>query len=114
MPVGEVARDRYLKGAQHGDVEVPAAHHRERIGVVEVRAARQQGHGLFSRIDQIQVLQPRRGRRPHSQDAVFAVQDDLAVLRQMVSDQGRHADAQIDVGAFGDVARDTRRDLVAR
>src|SRR5881396_17914 len=91
---------------------MPPSHHRERIGVVEVRAAGQQGDGFLSRIDQIHVLPPGRGRRPHSQYAVLAVQENLAVLRQVVPDQRRHADAEVDVRAFGDVACDARGDLV--
>src|SRR5712691_789006 len=114
VPVGKVAADRNLERAQHGDIEMAAAHHRERIGVVEVRAARQQGHGLLPGVDQIRVLPPRCGCRTHSQDPVLAVQENLAVLRQMVGDQCRHADAQIDVRALGDVVRDALRDLLAR
>src|SRR5712664_175083 len=41
------------------------------------------------------------------------MQKNLAVFRQMVADQRRHADAEVDVRALGDVERDALRDLVA-
>ena len=40
VPVGQVAAGGDLEGAEHADVEVAAAHHREGVGVVEVRRAR--------------------------------------------------------------------------
>src|SRR5216117_780649 len=92
---------------------MPPSHHRERIGVLEVRAAGQQGDGFFSRIDQIHVLPPGRGRRPHSQYAVLAVQENLAVLRQVVPDQRRHADTEIHIRTLGNVLGDARGDLLA-
>jgi len=56
VPVGEVARGRDLEGAEHADVEVPAAHHREAVGMVEEDAAGQQGHGLLARVDEVVVF----------------------------------------------------------
>ena len=41
------------------------------------------------------------------------MQDDLAPLRQEVGHQRRQADAEVDVGALGDVARHARRHLLA-
>ena len=55
----------------------------------------------------------RRRRRPHAEQAVFAVQEDVAVLRQVIGDQRRQADAQVDVRAFGNVAGDAGGHLVA-
>src|SRR3546814_7422966 len=41
-PVGQVARGRYLYAAHDADIQVAAAHHGERIGMMEKRAALQQ------------------------------------------------------------------------
>jgi tripartite-type tricarboxylate transporter receptor subunit TctC len=113
VPVGEVARRRDLEGAEHREVEVPAADHAERVGMVEIGAAREQGDRLLAGVDQVLVLLPGGGLRPDAEHAVLAVQDDLAPLGKVVGDQRRQADAEVDVRAFGDVARHARRHLVA-
>lgn len=113
VPVGQVAVLRHLEGAQHADVQVAAAHHRERVGVMEERAAGQFGHGLLAGVDQVVVFLALGGRGAHAQHAVFGMQDDFAVSRQVVGHQRGQADAQVDVGAFGDVLRDAGGDLVA-
>jgi hypothetical protein len=113
VPVGQVALGRHLEGAQHADVEVAAAHHRERIGMVEVGAAGQQRHRLLAGVDQVFVFLAGRRRRAHAEQAVLAVQEDFAVGRQVVRHLGRQADAEVDVGAFGDVLRHALGHLVA-
>src|SRR5262249_55408104 len=90
VPVREAAGYGHLERAEHGDVEVAAAHHSEGIGVVEVGAASEQRHRLLSGVDEIRVLLTLRGRRTHAEDAVLAVQEDLALFRQVVADQCRH------------------------
>ena len=81
--------------------------------MVEEGAAGQLGHGLLAGVDQVVVLFALGRRRTHAQHAVLGVQDDFAVGRQVVGDQGRQADTQVHVGAFGNVAGDARGDLVA-
>src|SRR2546426_3793265 len=68
---------------------------------------------LLTGVEEIHVLPPRRGRWPHSQYAVLAVQENLAVLRQVVPDQRRHADTEIHVGTLGNIPGDALRDLLA-
>ncbi|KAG1270016.1 hypothetical protein G6F66_013904 [Rhizopus arrhizus] len=80
---------------------------------MEERAAGQFGDGLLAGVDQIQVDGIVSGRRAHAQDAVFAMQHDLAAGGKMGGHQHWHADAQVDVGAFRDVLRDAGGDLVA-
>src|SRR5690606_20719058 len=113
VPVGQVALLRDLEGAQHADVQVAAAHHGEGIGVVEERAAGQLGDRLLAGVDQVIVFLALGGRRTHAQHAVLGVQDDFAAGRQVVGHQRGQADAQVDVGALGDVLRDAGGDLVA-
>ena len=85
---------------------------RERVGVMEIRAAGQQRHRLLARVDEIGILLARRRRGAHAEQAVLAVQHDFAVLRQVVGDHRRQADAEVDVRAFRNVARDARRHLL--
>src|SRR5258706_7633348 len=106
VPVREVTLRGYLKGAEDADVQVPPAYHRERIGVVEVGAAREQRHRLFAGVDEVVVFLARRRCRAHPEYAVLAVQGDVAILRQAVGDQRRKTNAEIHVGTARDVARD--------
>ena len=56
---------RHLERAEHADVEVSAAHHRERVGVVEVRGAGQLGDGLLAGVDEVGVdVRRHRGLGP--------------------------------------------------
>ena len=114
VPVGEVARGRHLEGAEHAEVEMAAAHHRE--------ASRRGGRyappgssvtGCLPALMRSWSSSPVARRGAHAEEAVLAVQDDLAVLRQVVGHQRRQADAEVDVGALGDVAGDARGHLVA-
>mgnify|MGYP000941351450 CR=1 FL=1 len=113
VPVGQVAVLRHLEGAQHADVQVAAAHHRERVGVVEERAAGQFGDGLLAGVDQVVVFLALGRRGAHAQHAVLGVQDDFAVGRQVVGHQRRQADAEVDVPAVLELARGARGHLVA-
>src|SRR3546814_708238 len=51
-------------------------------------------------------------RGAHAEQAVLALQEDFLVGRQVVGDAGRQADAEVHVGAFGDVARHALRHLL--
>src|SRR4051812_2115332 len=81
--------------------------------MVEVGASRYQRHRLLAGVDEVLVLLAQGRLRPDAEYPVLAVQNDLAPLRQVVCDERRQADAQIDVRAFGNVARHARRHLVA-
>src|SRR5262249_22401040 len=82
---------------------MPAADHQERVGMVEERAARQQARGPLARIDEIGVRLTRRRRFAEAEDAVFAVEHDLPISRDEISDQGREANTQIHISAIGNV-----------
>ena len=72
---------------------------------------RDDGHRLLAGVDHVRIEGGRVGRRAHSEETVLAVKDDLAPLRDMIGDQGRYADAQVDVAAIGNVDRDSSRNL---
>ena len=92
---------------------MPAAHHGERVRVVEQRGAGHQGDRLLAGVDQLLVLLGRRRLGPHAQNAVLAVEHDLALGRDEVGHQHRLADAEIDHRAVRDVLGDAPGDLVA-
>jgi len=54
-PVRDVTGGAHLERAQHGDVDVAAADHREARGAVEVRGSRQRGDRLLRGVDQVGV-----------------------------------------------------------
>ena len=80
--------------------------------MVEEGAAGQQRHRLLAGVDQVVVLLAGLGRGAHAEDAVLAVQDDLAAGRQVVGDQRGLADAEVDDGAVEDVLRHAGGQLV--
>jgi hypothetical protein len=55
-PVGQVTVGCHLERAEHAEVEVAAAHHREAVGVVEERRARPQRHRLLAGVGEVVVL----------------------------------------------------------
>ena len=81
--------------------------------MVKIRPAGEERRGLLAGVDEILVFLTGSGLWPDAEHAVLAVQDDLAPLGQVLGDQRGQADAEIDVGAFRNVARDARGDLVA-
>src|SRR3546814_12874170 len=52
-------------------------------------------------------------RAAQAEQAVLALQEDFLVGRQVVGNAGRQADAEVHVGALGDVAGHARGPLVA-
>jgi len=74
VPVGQVAALGDLERAEHADVEMAAAHHRERIGVMKVRGAGQLGHGDLAGVDQVRIDLLRASGGTHVEHAVLGVQ----------------------------------------
>ena len=84
--------------------------------MVEVRRAGQLGHRDLAGVGEVRVDLVALRRGPHAEHAVLRVQDAGRVAgfvgRQVVGDLGGLADAEVDVGARGDVAADDRGELV--
>ena len=60
VPVRQVAGKRHLEGAEYADVEVPAAHHGEGVGVIEVGRAWRLGDRDLAGVDQVRIDVVRR------------------------------------------------------
>src|SRR6516162_1699796 len=82
-----------------------AADHQKRVGVVHVAAAGHQGDRLLTGIDQIPVDLVVTRCRPDAENAVLAVQNDLAIGRNEVGNQGRQPDSEIHISAVGEILR---------
>ena len=119
--VGQVAVGADLQGTQHGDVDVAAADHAERLGAVEGAAAGHDGDGLFAGVDDVGVDFFFGWVWTHAEQTVLAVDPDLGRGVQVGWREGRHAYAEVDVhavlellgGASGDaLAAGLRRRLL--
>src|SRR4051812_985198 len=97
MPIGKVTVDRNLEGAEHANIDMPAPHHGETIGMMKERTPRHQGDGLFPSVYKVPVLFPASRGRSHSQQAVLALQDNFAVDGQVIRDLRRQSDTEVDI-----------------
>src|ERR1700737_3426886 len=90
-----------------------AAHHAERIGAREIAGGRQFGDGLLAGVDQIGVFLALIRKRSHAEHAVLALQLDIDAFGDVVRNQRRNADAEIDVISVAQLLRGTGSHLVA-
>jgi hypothetical protein len=97
-PVGDVADDRDLHGTQDRGVDLAAADHPEARRGVEEGSALAQGDRLLAGVDQVGVDILLEGIGADAEDAVLGLQDDLDVVGDIVGDQRRQADPEVDVG----------------
>src|ERR1700757_4324788 len=72
-------------------------HHAEGIGRGEIAGGRQFADRLLAGIDEVGVDLVLIGERPHAEHAVLALQVHVDAGRDVVRDQRRDADAEIDV-----------------
>src|SRR5215472_3538038 len=78
---------------------------------MHIAAAGDQGYGLLAGVDQIPVDLVVARCRPDTEDAILAVQLDLAVGGNEIGNQGWQPDPQIHIGAVDEVLRGAPRDL---
>ena len=109
-PVRDVARDRDLQGAEHGDVDVAAADHREALRAVEVRGAGERGHRLLRGVDEIGIDLVLARSGPDAEEPVLGVQEDVRVVAEKAGDEVRDADAEVDDLAGPELLRGAGRD----
>ena len=99
-----------LQRAEHGDVDVTAADHREALRAVEVRGARERGHRPLGGVDQVGVELVLARARADAEQAVLGVQEDARVGAEEARDQVRDADAEVDDLAGPKLVRRARGD----
>src|SRR5947199_6859144 len=90
-----------------------AAHHAEGIGRGEIAGGRQFAHRLLAGIDQVGIFLALVRERAHAKHAVLALQHDVHSVRNVVRDQRRNADAEIDVIAVAQFLCRARGHLIA-
>jgi catechol 2,3-dioxygenase-like lactoylglutathione lyase family enzyme len=78
-------------------IEVAAADHQKRVGVVDIAAAGHQADRPLAGVDQIPVDLVVTGGWPDAEDAVLAVQDDLTIGRDKIGNQGRQPDPEVEL-----------------
>src|ERR1700751_1271886 len=78
---------------------------------MHIAATGDQCYGLLAGVDQIPVDLVVARRRPDAEDAILAVQHDLAIRRDEVGNQGWQPDPQIHIGAVYEILRGAPRDL---
>ena len=88
-PVGQVAFFIDLQGSQYRSVHMTAADDAERGGAVEARGALEGRDESAAGIDKFGVFLARCGGRAHTEQAVFALQEDLNAFRQVIGDGRR-------------------------
>ena len=94
-------------------VDLAAADHPEAGRGVEEGGAAAQGHGLLAGVDQVGVLLALERVGADAEDAVLALQHQLDVVVDVVGHQRRQADAEVDVGAVGQLRGRPRGHLLA-
>src|ERR1035437_3234165 len=75
-------------------------------------AAWEQRYRLLAGIEEIRVDIPGCRRRPHAQNAVFAVQENFAIFGKMISHQRGQPDSKVDIGAIVNIARKALRQFL--
>ena len=93
-----------FESAEHGDIDVAAADDGERHRAVEESGSRKHAARLAAGIDQ--VGQGVAVKRAHAEKTVLGLQGDLYALGQIVGDQRRQTDAEVDHVAVLHILRD--------
>src|SRR3954468_4357339 len=75
-PVGEVALLADLHAAEHREIDMPAADHREAGGAVEKAGLRKLADRLFAGVDEVGIYLVIIGERSDAQHSIFALQRD--------------------------------------
>src|SRR5262249_32158261 len=102
-----------LHRSEDAQVDVPAADHGERIGAGEIRSAWHLGHGFFARIDQVSIFLPFDRIRANTEHAVLALQHHMNPGWDIIGDQCRHANTEIDIEAITQLAGNALDDAFA-
>ena len=100
--------------AEDGEVDMSAADHREAVRRGEISRLRQLADRLLARVDQVGILLAFIGEGADTEHAVLRLQRDLHSRRDVIRDERRNADAEVDVIAVLQFLRGACRHIVAR
>ena len=95
-PVGEMASRVDLQAAEHGDVDMAAADQAERHRAVEGAGARQRADRPAAGIGQQRMRHALLRNRPGADQSVLGLKEHVEAGGNVVGDQRRNADPQID------------------
>ncbi len=103
----------HFESAEHGQVDMAATDHGERLRRIEDRGTAAGGDGLLAGVDHVGIDGAFSGEFAHAEQAVFRLQHHIHVGGYVVGHQGRNADAQVDVVAVLQFTGDALRHLFA-
>ncbi len=112
-PVRDVAAVGHFKRAENREIDVSAANLSERIGAREKRGARHRGDGLFAGVDEIGVFFARLGKWSDAEQSVLGLKRDVNSFRNVIGDQCRNPDAEIDIVTIAQFLGGTFRHQIA-
>ena len=85
MPIGQVSSSRDLECTQHGDIEVTATHHCERISVVEVATSRQLRDRNLPSVNEVFINLITGCLGAHAEHAVFGVKCNRTKTKEWIN-----------------------------
>src|SRR4029434_11152594 len=88
----------------------PAANHRERIGRGKIAATRQLADGFLTRVDQVGIDFRIQRIRPDAEHSVFRLQNHFHPLWDVVCDECRNSDPEVDVVSVAQFLGDALHD----
>ena len=92
---------------------MPAADHGEGVGAGKEARAGDGGDGLLAGVDEIGINVILGGKRSETENAVLGLEDHFHARRDVVRNERRHPDAEVDVIAVAKLLRGAFHDLIA-
>ena len=109
-PVGEIAALVDLEAAEHRHVEMSAADDAEAHGAVDRGGAGHRGDEAAARVGEVWIFHAFGRAGAKADHAVLGLEENVDVLRQVIGDEARQSDAEIDqhlrLHLLGDAPRD--------
>ena len=109
-PVGQPSLLIDLQAAEHREVEMTAANEAERHGAVERAGAGQCRDRTAARVGQRGMRHAFFGRRAGADQSILGLEENMHAVRQIVRDQRRNPDAEIDEHARSKLPGNPTRD----
>ena len=111
-PVGEITGLADLHCAEDCEVNLAATDHRKRICTRKNGRPWDGRHGLLACVDQIRINLPFEGKWTDAQQSIFGLKPNRHAGRNMVGDERRQPDAEVDVVAVAQFQSGPGRHLI--